>query len=219
MRARLDAADRAGDDLAFHGRVAPERLLALDLAEALHEHLARRLGVGAQERVGVDLGELDAVADLGVGLEGARLIEGELRLGILHLVDHGLGPVDADGAGLAVDLDPDVLVARRGTAIGRLDGLFDGAHRASCEMPFSAFNWRRAPTRSRLTLRLLLSVPRWRAGHSTKNVGVTHVLRRPDRCSRKYSSPRSHAPVRGRPGAVRIRTADPRRRQAPTQAK
>ena len=127
-RARLDPADGAGDDLALHGRVAPEGLLALDLAEALHEDLARGLGVGAQQFVGVDLLELDGLAELGVGLEAACLLERELRLRILDLFDRHLGAVDADGAGLRVHLDGDVLVAGRGAPVGRLDGLLDGAH-------------------------------------------------------------------------------------------
>ena len=72
----------------------------------------------------VELLGLDEVAGLGVGLERARLVEGELGQRVLDL-GHGVpGAEDADLAGLGVDPDVDVLVARD-APVGRLDAVLD----------------------------------------------------------------------------------------------
>ena len=124
--ARLDAADGAGDDLALEVGELAEDLLALRLAQALQDDLLGGLSMDAAERRRVELLELDPLTELRVGLHGARFLERELEHRVLDLLDRGHGPEDADLAGLAVDLDADVLVARGDAAVGRLDGLFDG---------------------------------------------------------------------------------------------
>src|SRR6185503_8524532 len=65
---------------------------------------------------------LDELADLGVRLERARLVERELHERILDLFDRGPGAEYADLAGVPVDPDVDVLVAGD-AAIGGLDAV------------------------------------------------------------------------------------------------
>ena len=55
---------------------------------------------------------------------GARIVEGELDERVLDLVHGDLRPEDPDLAGLGVDPDVDVLVARD-TAVGGLDAVLD----------------------------------------------------------------------------------------------
>ena len=57
----------------------------------------------AAEEWSVQLLGLDEVAELGVRLERARLVERELNERVLDLVDDAAGPEDADLAGLRVD--------------------------------------------------------------------------------------------------------------------
>ena len=84
----------------------------------------------------VELLGLDELARLRVGLEGARLVEGELDERVLDLVDDGPGAEDADLAGLGVDPDVDVLVA--GDApIGGLDAVLDRVDQLLARRPAS----------------------------------------------------------------------------------
>ena len=68
-------------------RVLAEDLLALDLTQALADELGGHLGVDPAEDVGVELRDLDQVADLRVGLVLLGLVDGELGLRVLDLVD------------------------------------------------------------------------------------------------------------------------------------
>ena len=77
-RPRLDAVDRAGDHLALAARELVEDLVALDLAEALEDDLLGGLGADPAEDVAVELLGLDELAELGVGLVRAGLLEREL---------------------------------------------------------------------------------------------------------------------------------------------
>ncbi len=65
-RARLDAVDRAGDELALAARELVEDLVALDLADALEDDLLGRLRADAPEDVAIELLGLDHVADVRV---------------------------------------------------------------------------------------------------------------------------------------------------------
>ena len=87
--------------------------VALGLAQALEDDLLGGLGADPAEDVAVQLLGLDEVAELGVGLDGAGLVDGELGQRVLDLVDDAARAEDADLAGLGVDPDVDVLVAGR----------------------------------------------------------------------------------------------------------
>ena len=63
IAARLDAVDRARDELAFAAGELVEDLLALDLADALEHDLLGGLGADAAEDVAVELLGLDEVAE------------------------------------------------------------------------------------------------------------------------------------------------------------
>jgi len=109
----------------------------------------------------------------------ARILEGELGQLVLDLVDRDARPKDPDPAGLGIDPDMDVLVARD-PSIGGLDAVLDGSDEL-------------------LTRDLLLGVELeegtdevsthdglrsvfvmfCRNRRSIRNVGVTHVPRRP----------------------------------------
>ena len=78
-RARLDAVDRAGDELALAAGELVEDLVALDLADALQDDLLGGLRADPAEDVAVELLGLDEVADVGAALEGARLIDRSSR--------------------------------------------------------------------------------------------------------------------------------------------
>src|SRR5688500_2454040 len=68
------------------------------------------------------------------------------------------------------------------------------ASRGTC---FSALSWRRAPTKSRLTMRLRSSlVLQFVRAPKKRNVGVTHVLRRPFEVGRSIH-PDPRLPQRG----------------------
>ena len=124
-RARLDPVDGAGDELALAARELVEDLVALDLADALEDDLLGGLGADPAEDVAIELLGLDHVADLGVGLVLAGVVDGDLGQLVLDLVDDAAGAEDADATGLGVDLNVDVLVS--GDApIGRLDAVLDG---------------------------------------------------------------------------------------------
>ena len=136
--------------LAFAAGELVEDLVALDLADALQDDLLGGLGADAAEVVAVELLGLDELAGLGVLLDLAGLIEGELGQRVLDLGRGVAGPEDADRTGLRVDLDVDVLFARD-AAVCSLDALLQGRIRTSRGTCFSAFSWRSAPTKSRLT--------------------------------------------------------------------
>src|SRR5262245_34620884 len=77
-RARLDAVDRARDQLALAAGELVEDLVALDLADALEHDLLGRLGADPAEHVAVELLGLDEVADVGGPVVGACLLDGHL---------------------------------------------------------------------------------------------------------------------------------------------
>src|SRR6185503_1586425 len=97
-RARLDPVDGAGDELPLAAREVVEDLVALDLADALQDDL------------------------LGGLVELAGIFDDDLRQLVLDLLDDEPGAKDPDSAGLRVDADVDVLVARD-AAIGGLDAV------------------------------------------------------------------------------------------------
>ena len=84
----------------------------------------------------VELLGLDEVARLGVGLEGARLLERELDERVLDLVDGAPGAEHADLARLGVDPDVDVLVAGD-AAVGGLDAVLDRVDQLLSRRPAS----------------------------------------------------------------------------------
>ena len=67
-RPRLDAVDRAGDELALAVGELVEHGVALGLAEALQDDLLGGLGADPAEGVAVELLDLDELARDGVGL-------------------------------------------------------------------------------------------------------------------------------------------------------
>ena len=128
------------------------------------------------------------VTDLGVGLELAGLVDGELGLRVLDLVDD----VRRGIRGSAVC--PDRPRRRRPRC---------SAWRADRPTGWRQRRWRRAAPRDVLLsvqlkkradkvtvhLRLLLSVPRWRAGPSTKTWESPTFTRRPKRLRRSIHRP------------------------------
>ncbi len=123
-RPRLDPVDGARDHLAFAAGELVEDLVALDLADPLEHDLLGGLGADPAEDVAVELFHLDEIADLGVGLVGAGVLEAELDERVLDLGDRGAGAEHPDLARLGVDPDVDVLVAGN-PSVGRLDAVLD----------------------------------------------------------------------------------------------
>ena len=115
--AGLEAVDDAGDDVAFLAGVLLEDDLALGLAQALQDDLLRGLGGDAAGVLREDL-DVDDVAEVGVGRDCLRLVEGDLDLVVLDLFDDGLLGEDAHGAGAAVDLDDEVGVGEGVLLVG-----------------------------------------------------------------------------------------------------
>jgi hypothetical protein len=161
--------------------------VALGLAEPLEDDLLGRLGVDAPEVLGVELLGLDELAHPGVGLVLASLIHRELGERVLDLVDDVLRPEHSDLAGLRIDADVNVLVAF-GPPIRGLDGFLDrpdqllaGDLLLGVELEEGAheITTHAAPP--------ALSV--FAATHK-RNVGVTHVTRRPFTIGRRvYTGP------------------------------
>ena len=73
----------------------------------------------------IELFRLDEVAELGVGIDGVRLVHGEFRGRVSHLGDHRPRTERPDLAGLGVDPYLDILVTL-GPAPGGLDRVLDG---------------------------------------------------------------------------------------------
>ena len=186
IAARLDAAHGAGDDLRLALRVLPEDVCSRSTSR--RRWSTSCLAVWAwmrPKRVGVDLVELDEVADLGVGLD-TRAPRRAMNwvCGSSTSSTTVIGAVDADPAGLAVDLDVDVLVARGGAAIGRLDGLLHGAHELLARDALLGVQLEKGADQIAAHV---APPPRARGDRPlTKNVGVTHVLRRPAISRREY---------------------------------
>ena len=109
-RPRLDPIDGAGDHLALATGEPVEDLVALDLADPLEDDLLGRLRTDPAEDVLVQLRNLDEIADLGVRLVAARLLEIEFDERILDLGDRDACSKHTDAARLGVDPDVDVLV-------------------------------------------------------------------------------------------------------------
>ena len=122
---RLDAGDRAGDELAFAAGVLVEDDVALGLVQSLQDHLLGHLGMDSAEGLLVELCRLDEIARHRARLEGLGVGDADLSSGILDLLGHEARPEDADLAGVGIDSDVDVLVAG-GASIGGLNGLLDG---------------------------------------------------------------------------------------------
>ena len=123
-RPRLDAIDEPRDHLALAVGELVEDLVALDLADPLEHDLLGGLSADPAEDVVGQLLGLDKVARLGLRVVGAGLVHAELDERVLNLIDGDLGPEHTDLAGLGVDPDVDVLVARD-ASIGRLDAVLD----------------------------------------------------------------------------------------------
>ena len=102
----FDPLDRAVDDVADAVLVDVILLVALGLADLLHQHLLGGLGgdasvVERRQRFG------DPVADLGRGVLLLRLGERDLRRVVLDLIDDEQQPREPDFAGFRIDLGAD----------------------------------------------------------------------------------------------------------------
>ena len=117
-RARFDPVDGPGDQLALPARELVEDLVAFDLADALQHDLLGGLGTDAPEDVAIELLGLDHITRLGVRVELAGVLDGDLGQFVLDLFDDQAGAVDADAAGLGIDLHMDVLVPSHATIRG-----------------------------------------------------------------------------------------------------
>ena len=122
---RLDTGDRAGDQFPFTAGVLVENDVPLCLVKPLQDYLLGCLSVDPAEGLLVELLGLHEIADFGVGLDGLRLRDGQLRGRILDLIDDKPRSEDANLAGLGIDTDVDVFIAR-GSAVRGLDRLLDG---------------------------------------------------------------------------------------------
>ena len=103
----LDPLDRAVDDVADAVLVDIILLVALSLADLLHQHLLGRLG-GDAPVVERGQGFGDPVADLGRRVLLLRLGERHLRRFVLDLVDDEKQPREPDFAGFRIDLGADL---------------------------------------------------------------------------------------------------------------
>jgi hypothetical protein len=117
----FDAFDGAVDDLADTVLELVELAVTLGFAHLLHDDLLGRLGGDAAEihrrqRVG------DEVADLGVDIAVASQRQRDLRAVVLGNLDHFQQALEADFAGLGIDVGADVGFR----AVARAGGLLDG---------------------------------------------------------------------------------------------
>src|SRR5260221_8411713 len=103
------ALDDPVDHLAHAAGVLGEDVVPLRLPDLLEDDLLRGLGRDAAEDVR-GLGELDLLADLGLGDELLRLFQADLRLGDLHHLHDLLDREDLDLAGLVVEAAAEVFV-------------------------------------------------------------------------------------------------------------
>ena len=212
-RPRLDAVHRPGDHLAFAVRELVEDLLPLDLAEPLEDDLLRRLRTDSTEDVVLELLGLDKIAGLGVGLELAGVVDAELDERILDLIDRGLGSEHPETAGLRVDPDLDVLVARD-AAIGgldavlhRVDQLLSGDLLLGVELEEGT---------DEIATHGASSLHSDHSGPTKRNVGVTHVVERPFSCAkytRRAWRPSRPASAYGRPRPTAALRRPPGRRR------
>ena len=125
---------------------------------------------------------------LGVGLEGARLVERELDERVLDLLDRGPRAEDADLAGVGVDPDVDVLVAGD-AAIGGLDAVLHRVDQLLARDLLLGVELEEGTDEiATHGASSLLPNSRW---PTKRNVGVTHVTERP------FSSRGSIHPERG----------------------
>ena len=93
---RLDAGDRAGDELALAAGVLVEDDVALGLVQSLQDDLLGHLGVNSAEGILVELCRLDEIARHRARLEGLGVGDADLSSGILDLLGHETRPEDAD---------------------------------------------------------------------------------------------------------------------------
>jgi hypothetical protein len=124
----LYTAHRAGDDLRLTLGVLAKDLLALNLAQSLAEELRCHLGVDSAEGCVLEITEPDQVANLGIGLDLARLVDGEFDRRILDLVDDVHRAIGLEAAGVGIPVGKNVLVAGGGAAVCGLDGLAERGH-------------------------------------------------------------------------------------------
>jgi hypothetical protein len=124
-RARLDAGDRAGHQVAFATGKVIEDDVAFRFVEPLEDDLLGSLGVDPPERFLIELLGLDQIAGLRARLEGLSFRHADLGGGIFYLFHDHARPEDAHLARLGVDANVDVLVPRS-PAVGGLNRLLDG---------------------------------------------------------------------------------------------
>jgi hypothetical protein len=184
-RPRLDPVDGAGDQLTLAARELVEDLVALDLADALEHDLFGGLCADPAEDVAIELLGLDEVPDLGAGVVGLCLLHRHLGELVLDLVDDAPGTEHADLAGLGVDPDMDVLVARD-APVGRLDAVLDGTDQLLPGDLLLGVQLQEG-TDEVSTHDDLLSLHTLSHGRTDKkDAGVTHVTERPFSCG-KYT--------------------------------
>ena len=109
--------DHTAQDVPLLARELGIDPLPLGVAHALEDDLLGRLRRDAPEFLGRQL-LLELDVELGVGIEGLGFSQTDLRPRIGDVGDDPLAPVDADGAGLAVDVHAHA-VGRARALLGR----------------------------------------------------------------------------------------------------
>src|SRR5205823_1414490 len=121
--ALLDPVDDAAQDLAFLADELGVDALPLGVTDFLEDHLLGGLGGDASEILQrLVLKQLELDADLGLGIEGLGVSQCDLGLRVAHLVHDLLALIDAEVAGLAVDMDANVVARPQALAGGRQQG-------------------------------------------------------------------------------------------------
>src|SRR5207253_2306743 len=121
--ALLDPVHDTAQDLTFFADELRIDALALGIADLLKDDLLRGLGGDASQILqGAVLQQFELDAKLGLGVQGLGLSQRDLRLRVGDLLDHLLALIDPEVAGLAVDVDADVVARSQALARRRQQG-------------------------------------------------------------------------------------------------
>ncbi len=191
----FDTTDRAGDDLALAVGELVEEGLALGLAQALANDLAGDLSADTAEVRGLQLLVLDKIAEYGRGVVDLGVGDGPLGGLILDLGNDQASAVDAHLAAFGIEADVDVLVARRDTSIGALDGVLDRADELLARDTLLSIELQERA--DEVPTHASPSFPFFVLHRSQQNVGVTHVLGGQTSRRKVYHSVSPFPPVTG----------------------